>query len=129
MILSCEEGHWYGRGLELPHVFGDGKTVKQCMEDTREALCGAVAVMLEQGPETPAPAREGTRTHRSTSGLTAEEKALLEGTAKQRGYRGSPTSSAPWRLNRPGKPAFLKVGRTGLPDVAAAGESQPANNG
>jgi predicted RNase H-like HicB family nuclease len=47
VILSCEDGHWYGRGLELPNVFGDGRTAGQCVDDTREALCGAVAVMLE----------------------------------------------------------------------------------
>ena len=31
VILSNEEGHWYGRGLELPHVFGDGASVDQCV--------------------------------------------------------------------------------------------------
>ena len=40
VILHCEEGHWYGRGLELPHVFGDGQTVAACVADTRQALRG-----------------------------------------------------------------------------------------
>ena len=88
VILSCEEGHWYGRGLELPNVFGDGKTASRCVEDTREALCGAVATMLEQGPKPPAPAREGTRTQQVNVRLTAEEKAMLETTAKRKGFKG-----------------------------------------
>jgi len=88
VILSCEEGHWYGRGLELPHVFGDGKTVNRCMEDTRQALCGAVGLMLEQGQRPPAPARVGTRTQQVNVRLTAEEKVLLETTARRKGYSG-----------------------------------------
>jgi predicted RNase H-like HicB family nuclease len=88
VILSCEEGHWYGRGLEMPNVFGDGKTVNQCLKDTREALCGAVALMLEQGQRPSAPARIGTRTAQINVRLTAEEKALLESTAKRKGYSG-----------------------------------------
>ena len=88
IILGCEAGHWYGRGLEMPNVFGDGKTVNQCMEDTREALCGAVATMLEQGQKPPTPAREGTRTQQVNVRLTAEEKAVLEITARRKGFKG-----------------------------------------
>ena len=68
VILNCEDGHWYGRGLELPNVFGDGKTVNACMKDTREALCGAVALLLEQRQRPPSPAQAGTRTPKSTCG-------------------------------------------------------------
>jgi predicted RNase H-like HicB family nuclease len=88
VVLRCEEGRWYGRGLELPHVFGDGKTANGCLDDTREALCGAVAYMLEQGQRPPAPARVGTRTQQVNVRLSAEEKALLEATAKRKGYSG-----------------------------------------
>jgi predicted RNase H-like HicB family nuclease len=88
VILSCEEGHWYGRGLELPNVFGDGKTVAQCVADTREALTGAVAYLLEEGQKPPAPARAGTRTQQVNVRLTAEERALLEATAKRKDYNG-----------------------------------------
>ena len=69
-------------------MFGDGKTVNECVKDTRETLCGAVALMLEQGQRPPSPSRAGTRTAQVNVRLTAEEKALLEGTAKQRGYSG-----------------------------------------
>ena len=88
VILDCREGHWYGRGLELPNVFGDGKTVNECVKDTREALCGAAALMLEQGQRPPSPSRAGRRTAQVNVRLTAEEKALLESTAKRKGYSG-----------------------------------------
>jgi len=64
VILSFEDGHCYGRGLELPNIHGDGKTVNQCVENTREALTGCVAYLLEEGQRPPIPAREGTRTAR-----------------------------------------------------------------
>ena len=88
VILACEEGHWYGRGLELPNIHGDGKTVSQCVENTREAFCGWVAYLIEEGQRPPTPAREGTRTMQVNVRLTAEEKALLEVTAKRKGFSG-----------------------------------------
>jgi predicted RNase H-like HicB family nuclease len=88
VVLSCEDGWWYGRGLELPNIFGDGKSVKQCVENTREAFAGWVAYLLEQGQKPPAPAREGTRTQQVNVRLTAEEKLLLETTAKRKGFQG-----------------------------------------
>lgn len=87
-VVHCEDGHWYGRGLELPRVFGDGKTANQCIQDTQEALCGAVACLLEQGKNPPAPALGGTRTQQVNVRLTAEEKATLETTAKRKGFQG-----------------------------------------
>ena len=88
VVMHCEEGHWYGRSLELPRVFGDGKTADQCIKDTQEALCGAVACMLEQGQKPPVPAREGTRTQQVNVRLTADEKAVLETTARRKGFKG-----------------------------------------
>jgi predicted RNase H-like HicB family nuclease len=88
VILACEAGHWFGRGLELPNIHGDGKTVGQCVENTREAFCGCVAYLLEEGQRPPTPAREGTRTMQVNVRLTAEEKALLEVTAKRKGFSG-----------------------------------------
>jgi predicted RNase H-like HicB family nuclease len=88
VILACEDGHWYGRGLELPGIHGDGKTVNECVENTREALAGWVACLLEEGRRPPAPAREGARTAQVNIRMTAEEKALLETTAKRKGFSG-----------------------------------------
>lgn len=88
VILSFEENHWYGRGLELPGIHGDGKTVEQCVKNTREAFSGWVAYLLEEGKRPPTPAREGTRTSQVNVRLTAEEKILLEATAKRKGFTG-----------------------------------------
>ena len=43
IVLTSEDGEWYGRGLELPQVFGDGLTPEACIESTREELEAAVA--------------------------------------------------------------------------------------
>jgi predicted RNase H-like HicB family nuclease len=88
VIVSNDAGQWFGRGLELPRVYGDGKTVNQCIENTREALVVAVAVMQEAGEHPPTPATEGRRTMQVNVRLTAEEKALFEVTAKRKGYSG-----------------------------------------
>lgn len=88
VILAFEDGHWYGRGLELPNIHGDGKTVNQCVKNTREAFAGWVACLLEEGQRPPTPAGEGTRTAQVNVRLTAEEKLLLEATAKRKGFSG-----------------------------------------
>ncbi len=88
VIVSFEDGQWFGRGLELPHVCGDGKTVTQCVENTREALTGAVAYLLETGQKAPTPARAGTRTTQVNVRLTAEEKVLLETASRRKGFSG-----------------------------------------
>jgi predicted RNase H-like HicB family nuclease len=88
VILAFEEGHWYGRGLELPSIHGDGKTVSQCVEDTREAFAGWVAYLLEEGQRPPTPAREGTRTAQVNVRLTVEERELFEAAAKRKGFSG-----------------------------------------
>ncbi len=88
IIVTSEEGQWYGRGLEMPHVFGDGPTPAKCIENTREALRAAVSYLLEQGQTPPSPAKQGKRTTQVNVRLTAEEKAILEGTARRRGFQG-----------------------------------------
>ena len=57
-------------------------------EATREALAGAVAYLLERGQSPPPAAREGRRTQQVNIRLTAEEKALLETVAQQKGFQG-----------------------------------------
>jgi predicted RNase H-like HicB family nuclease len=88
VIVHREEGRWYGRGLEMPLVFGDGATVEACVKDTREALLGAVAYLLEENERPPAPATAGQRTEQVNVRLTAEEKLLLEASAKRKGFSG-----------------------------------------
>lgn len=88
VILAETDGEWTGRGLELPYVFGDGATAEACIRHTREALSLAVAYLLEQGKSPPKAARTGTRTMQVNIRLTPEEKALLESTARSKGYQG-----------------------------------------
>ncbi len=88
IIVECEEGHWYGRGLEMPHVYGDGPTVERCISEARDALAGAVAYLLEQGRIPPTPAKQGKRLAQVNVRLTAEEKAILEGAARRKGFEG-----------------------------------------
>ena len=88
VVLSQENEEWYGRGLELPHVFADGATAEACVANTREALATAVAYLLEQGQRPPAAASEGTRTEQVNVRLTAEERLLLESAARRKGFTG-----------------------------------------
>jgi len=88
IIVDFEDGVWYGYGLEMPTVFGDGCTVQAAVADTREALVTAVAYLMEKGRSPPAPAREGHRSVQVNVRLTPEEKAVLESKAKARGFRG-----------------------------------------
>ncbi len=88
IVLSFEEGHWYGRGLELPNIMADGQTVNQCVRSLQEALIGWVAHLLETGQQPQAPARTKKRTKQVNVRLTDEEKLLLETASKQEGFVG-----------------------------------------
>ena len=86
VIVSFEDGQWYGRGLEMPNVYGDGKTPDECINNTREALIASVAHLLERGDVIPAPASQGKRTEQVNIRLTPEEKAILSASARARGF-------------------------------------------
>ena len=88
IVMAHEDGRWFGHGLELPNVFGDGRTPAKCVAATREALTAAVATMLEAAQTPPVAARQGLRSEQVNVRLTAEERALLETAAKQKGFRG-----------------------------------------
>ncbi len=86
VILSFEDGECYGRGLEMPNVYGDGKTPNECIKSTREALIASIAHLLEQGEVVPAPASQGKRTEQVNIRLTPEEKVILGASAKAKGF-------------------------------------------
>ncbi len=88
VILHCEDDHWYGRGLEFPKVFADGETADECVTETRKAMQGVVAFLIESGKSPPAPAREGTRHQQVNVRLTAEERLLFESAARRKGFAG-----------------------------------------
>jgi predicted RNase H-like HicB family nuclease len=88
IVLRWEDGEWYGHALEYPEAMGDGKTPMACVKATREALMAGVATMLEAGQAAPVPARQGVRTEQVNVRLTQEERAVLETSAAQKGFRG-----------------------------------------
>ena len=88
IILHHEDGEYFGRGLEMPHVMNDGKTPDECVEKTRDILTTAVAHMIEKGEVPPSAAGENKRTEQVNIRLTTEEKLLLEEAARGKGFRG-----------------------------------------
>lgn len=88
IVMWFEDGEWYGRGLELPHTYGDGKTPAACIASVRQGLVVTVATMLEDGERPPMPARMGERTEQVNIRLTASEKAMLENRSRAGGFRG-----------------------------------------
>ena len=88
VVLHCEDGQWYGRGLEMPKVFADGPTADDCIQATREAMQGVAAMLLEEGKSPPTPAREGARQRQVNVRLTAEERLLFEAAARRKGFAG-----------------------------------------
>ncbi len=88
VVLEESDGRWYGRGLELPHVFADGATPDACVTATQQAMAAAVAYLLEQGQAPPPPARAARRTEQVNVRLTAEEKSIIEVAARSKGFSG-----------------------------------------
>lgn len=88
LIIELEDGEYYGSALEMPYVMADGKTTAACAEATREALTAAVATMLENGQEPPAPASDNKRGEQVNVRLTAMEKMRLEEASRRQGFRG-----------------------------------------
>lgn len=88
IILVFEDGEYYGRGLEMPNVFGEGKTPDACVKNTREALFAAVATLIEMDETPPLPASESPRTEQVNVRLSLIEKDVLKALAKSHGFRG-----------------------------------------
>ncbi len=88
IVMRREEGEWVGHALEYPEAIGVGRTVQQCMEETRKSLLAGVASMLEDGEKPPIPARQNVRSEQVNLRLTPEEKAVLESRSRSKGFRG-----------------------------------------
>ncbi len=87
-VIWFEDGEYYGRGVELPYAFGDGKTIDQCVRNTRDAFVTAVAGFLQEGRTPPAPASEGKRDQQINIRVTGRERLELETKASQAGAAG-----------------------------------------
>jgi len=88
IVLRREESEWVGHALEYPEAIGFGKTVQECVAQTRECLIAGVASMLEDGETPPTPARQNVRSEQVNLRLTPEEKALFESRSRTKGFRG-----------------------------------------
>jgi predicted RNase H-like HicB family nuclease len=74
---------WYvGSSAELPTAFGDGATVEECFEVTRQALIAAVVTLLEGGIRPPI---KGKRTAQINVRLMGDEKLVLAAAAERHG--------------------------------------------
>ena len=87
-VIWFEDGEYYGRGLELPWTFEDGKSPAECFAKLREAMTHTVAFMLECGERPPTPATEAKRTAQVNIRVSPQEKAILEEAATSRGFNG-----------------------------------------
>ncbi len=83
-----DELGFIGHALELPTGFAHGSTPDKCVKATREGLTVAVATMLEMGQRPPAPASKGRRQAQINIRVNAEEKLILEESARRNGFRG-----------------------------------------
>jgi predicted RNase H-like HicB family nuclease len=88
LVIWFEDDEYFGRGVELPYAFGEGKTIEQCARNTREAFVTAVAGYLQEGNSPPAPAHEGKRDQQLNIRLSSQERLLLETKARQSGATG-----------------------------------------
>jgi predicted RNase H-like HicB family nuclease len=77
-----------GNVIELPLVWGDGKTADACVRHTREGAIAVVAFMLERGEMPPMTSREEQRTEQINIRVTPSEKRVLEEAARAKGFRG-----------------------------------------
>jgi len=88
MIIWREDGEYYGRGVELPFAFGDGKTIEECARNTREAFIATVASLIQDGHSPPSPVVEGGRDQQINIRVNSQEKLMLETKARQSGAAG-----------------------------------------
>jgi predicted RNase H-like HicB family nuclease len=83
-----DEVGFMGSAVEMPNVWGDGKTPDACVRETREALASVVATLLERGESPPLPSRDDLRDQQINIRVTVREKLVLEEAAHSRGFRG-----------------------------------------
>ena len=90
IVVWKEDGRYYGEGIELPDVMGDGKTPETCIRQTRKAFVVVVETMLMLGKLPPTPARQSdeARTEQVNVRLAKREKSFIEAAAKSRGFKG-----------------------------------------
>ena len=87
VIEKAEHVGYFGSTIEMPLVFGEGKTIEACAADIIEATALSIAIMLETGETPPAPSRNAARTQQVNVRISPDEKMQLEAIAQRDGYR------------------------------------------
>jgi predicted RNase H-like HicB family nuclease len=88
VIESRGEGKGFGGwAVEMPLVFGSGKTEADCIAQTRLVLAETVAFMLEQGEQPPSPAADNKREVQLNIRITPDERFRIAERARQAGFR------------------------------------------
>src|SRR5579884_1361882 len=68
LVFWREDGHWFGRGLEMPFCMGDGRTLTACERVTRRSIVLGVATLMEEGQSIPEPLLDHERPRRRRAG-------------------------------------------------------------
>jgi predicted RNase H-like HicB family nuclease len=97
--------------LKFPKVFADGVTADECVAETRKAMQGVVAFLIESGKSPPAPAREGARHQQVNVRLTSEGGCCLNRRLAEKDSRGCPISFARRRPTRPRSSSFAHIAK------------------
>lgn len=88
LLIEKSPDGYTAQVFEMTNILGFGTTLNKCEKETRELLTTALAFMIENGDEPPAPSTDEKRTEQVNIRLTALEKARLEEASRQQGYRG-----------------------------------------
>jgi predicted RNase H-like HicB family nuclease len=86
VLEPLDDGGYLGTSLEMPGVFGDGRTADECVKTVREALSVGVAYMLEIGEAPPMPADQQVRNKQVNIRLTEAEQIRLKEAATAQGF-------------------------------------------
>lgn len=86
-VEPTQSGGYMGSSVELPYVFARAETTDECLRRTLEALAVAVAALIEKDKRVPQPASQHKRELQVNVRLSANEKLLLEETARRDGFR------------------------------------------
>jgi hypothetical protein len=85
IILKGRTGKYEGRGVEIAHVRGRGRTATECFKNTRDALAAVVVECLRRKQIPPVSWSQSERTKRVRIYVTSEERLILEEKARQFG--------------------------------------------
>jgi predicted RNase H-like HicB family nuclease len=88
IVVNKTDDGWMARCVEIPTVFVFAKTAESAMKKIHEPLTVLVATMIEAKRALPSPMSEGKREAQVNVKLTAEERLMVEGAAKSRGFKG-----------------------------------------